>query len=70
MSIRYSQHASRRKVALAITDARPTARPEIVEVVLLQTGKPMRMRRDMVEFWPGRVVMPYWLADKVLKRHR
>lgn len=60
-----STMASRRKVALAISDVRPTARPEIVEVTLAATGKPMRLRRDMVEFWPGRVVVPMWLGAKV-----
>jgi hypothetical protein len=54
------------KVAFEITDARPTARPEIVEVVLAKTGKPMRLRRDMVEFCHGMVLIPMWLADKVL----
>ena len=51
-------------VALPITDVRVTRRPEIIEVVLAATGKPMRLRRDVVEFWPGRVVMPLWLAAK------
>jgi hypothetical protein len=54
------------RVALEITDARPTARPEIVEVVLAVTGKPMRLRRDMVEFWPRLVIMPMWLWEKVM----
>jgi hypothetical protein len=57
--------ASRLKIALAITDVRQTARDEIVEVTLAETGKPMRLRRDMVEFWPGRVVVPLWLGSKV-----
>lgn len=52
-------------MALEITDVRPTARPEIVEVVLAETGKPMRLRRDMVEFWPGRVVVPLWLGFRL-----
>ena len=59
------EHGQRFKAALAITDVRPTARPEIVEVDLVDTGKPMRLRRDMVEFWPGRVVMPLWLYRKL-----
>lgn len=53
------------KMALEITDVQPTARPEIVEVVLACTGKPMRLRRDMVEFWPRLVIMPMWLAAKL-----
>jgi hypothetical protein len=56
---------NRCKTALAITDVRPTQRPEIIEVVLESTGKPMRLRRDMVEFWPGRVVIPLWLYIKL-----
>jgi len=52
----------RSKAAFAITDVRPTQRPEIIEVILASTGKPMRLRRDMVEFYPGRVVMPLWLS--------
>jgi hypothetical protein len=52
-------------MALEITDVRPTARDESVEVTLAETGKPMRLRRDMVEFWPGRVVVPLWLGSKV-----
>lgn len=54
-------------MALEITDVHPTARPEIVEVVLACTGKPMRLRRDMVEFWPRLVIMPTWLAAKVTR---
>jgi hypothetical protein len=53
--------------ALEITDVRPTERPEIIEVVLATTGKPMRLRRDMVEFYHRRVVMPLWLAAKVAR---
>lgn len=53
-------------MAVEITDARPTARPEIVEVVLAVTGKPMRLRRNMVEFCHGMVLMPRWLAEKVI----
>jgi hypothetical protein len=52
------------KAALAISDVRPTTRPEILEVILESTGKPMRLRRDMVEFYPGRVVIPLWLSLK------
>ena len=59
--------SSRFKMALSISDVRPTPRPEIVEVVLCETGKPMRLRRDMVEFWPGRVIVPLWLGLRVLR---
>lgn len=55
------------KVAVAITDVRPTSRPEIVEVVLAATGKPMRLRRSMVDFAWGCVLMPRWLVNNVLK---
>ena len=64
---RHTQGKRRMMTALEITDVRPTERPEIIEVVLATTGKPMRLRRDMVEFWPRRAVMPMWLAAKVTK---
>ena len=51
-------------MALPITDVRATMRPEIIEVVLAATDKPMRLRRDDVQFWPGMVVLPLWLAAK------
>jgi hypothetical protein len=57
----------RRMTALEITDVRPTERPEIIEVVLATTGKPLRLRRDMVGIWPRRVTMPLWLAAKVIR---
>ena len=65
MSISSDDSVRRYRAAIAITDVRPTRRPEIVEVDLADTGKPMRLRRDMVEFWPGRVVMPLWLYRKL-----
>jgi hypothetical protein len=57
------------RTAIEITDVRTTDRPEIIEVVLASTGKPMRLRRDMVEFWPRRVIMPMWLAEKLNTKH-
>jgi len=65
VSISSDDSVRRYRAAIAITDVRPTRRPEIVEVDLADTGKPMRLRRDMVEFWPGRVVMPLWLYRKL-----
>jgi hypothetical protein len=53
-------------VALEIIDVRPTDRTEILEVVLAATGKPLRVRRDMAEFWPGMVILPRWLYEKVM----
>ena len=61
---RYGSSSARFKVALPITDVRATRRPEIIEVVLAATGKPMRLRRDDVQIWPGMVVLPWWLAAK------
>lgn len=55
----------RLKAALEITDVRETARPEIVEVVLAATGKPVRLRRDMVEFKHRCVIMPLWLGQRL-----
>ena len=68
MRISPSEYGRQYKAALAITDVRPTARDEIVEVDLAITGKSMRLRRDMVEFWPGRVVVPFWLYQKLLNQ--
>jgi hypothetical protein len=44
---------------------RPTARPEIVEVTLAATGKPLRLRRDMAWFERGKVFVPLWFGLRV-----
>ena len=59
--------SARWKGALLITDARPTARPEVVEVTLAMNGRPLRLRRDQCEFWPGKVYVPLWLYEKVME---
>lgn len=53
------------KAVVEITDVRPTTRPEIVEVIVAATAKPLRLRRDQSEFYPGRVVVPLWLYLKL-----
>ncbi len=53
-------------MVITISDVRPTGRPEIVEVVLAADGRPVRLRRDMVEFFAGRVVVPLWLGRRIL----
>ena len=52
-------------MALAISDVRPTLRPEIVEITLAETGKTVRLRRDMCEFYTGKVFVPLWLGQRV-----
>lgn len=39
----------------------------VVRVELADGSKP-RIRRDLADFVPGAVVIPKWLADKLLKR--
>lgn len=60
-----SARRSNEKMVLAISDVRPTSRDEIVEVVLTD-GRAVRLRRDMAEFYPGRVVVPLWLGQRIL----
>ena len=38
---------------------------DVIEVVLRETGKPARIRRDMAEFYPGVVYVPLWLAERI-----
>ncbi len=52
-------------MALAISDVRPTARPEIVEVTLADTGEAVRLRRDMCEFYKGKIFIPLWLGRRL-----
>ena len=37
----------------------------VVEVIIKATGKPASIRRDMAEFYPGRVFVPLWLAQRI-----
>ena len=37
----------------------------VVEVIIKATGKPASIRRDMAEFYPGRVFVPLWLAKRI-----
>jgi hypothetical protein len=65
MSSKTSKRTQWQKIAIEITAVRETPRPEIVEVELATTGKPMRLRRDLVDFCYGTVLMPRWLAEKL-----
>lgn len=38
---------------------------DIIEVILTETGKPARIRRDLAEFFPGVVYVPLWLAERL-----
>lgn len=53
-------------MVLLISDVRPTSRDEIVEVTLAADGRTVRLRRDMAEFFPGRVVVPLWLGQRIV----
>ena len=53
------------KSALKITDILET-KDRSVQVVLAATGKSCWLPRRHVEFYPGRVVLPLWLAQKIL----
>ena len=38
---------------------------DVIEVILTETGKPARIRRDLAEFFPGKVYVPMWLAERL-----
>ena len=57
--------ASREKMVLLISDVQPTARPEILEITLADDGRKLRVRRDLVEFFPGKAIVPLWYAEKI-----
>jgi hypothetical protein len=54
-----------KKKVLAITDIIET-NERTIRVVLAATNKPCWLPRRLAEFYPGRVVLPQWLADRVL----
>ncbi|MBC2712659.1 MAG: hypothetical protein HGJ94_17230 [Desulfosarcina sp.] len=41
--------------------------PDRITVRVAATGLPLRLRRDLVEFAPGAVVMPAWLWARIFK---
>ena len=53
-----------------ISDVQPTSRDEIVEITLYEDGRKVRVRRDLVEFFPGRAVVPLWYFNKIMAGHR
>lgn len=53
-------------MALEVVNCQPTRRPEIVEVTLAVDGRKVRLRRDMTEFYPGKVVVPLWLGQRIM----
>lgn len=55
------------KKVLIITDIIET-KERSIQVVLAETGKPCWLPRRLAEFYPGRVVLPMWLADKILRK--
>jgi hypothetical protein len=38
---------------------------DVVEIIIKDTGKPARIRRDMAEFYNKRVFVPLWLAQRI-----
>jgi hypothetical protein len=52
------------KTPLLIDDI-VTIHGDIIEVILQETGKPVRLRRDMAEFFPNVVFIPLWLAERI-----
>ena len=53
------------KQSLAITDIKDTDKPGVVCVILKDTGKPCNINRKYVEFLPGHIIIPNWLADRI-----
>ena len=56
------------KMALLISDVRPTDRPEVVEITLAEDGRKVRLRRDQCEFFHGKVVVPLWLGRRITEK--
>lgn len=54
------------KMGIMISDVVPTDRPEIVEITRADTGGKARLRRDMCEFFPGKVFVPWWLGLRIM----
>lgn len=52
-------------MAVAISDVRPTERPEVLELTLADDGRIVRLRRDQCEFFPGKVFIELWLWDRI-----
>ena len=52
------------KTAIEISGIGATSE-RVVEVIIKATGKPASIRRDMAEFYPGRVFVPLWLAQRI-----
>ena len=48
-----------------ITNTEPTAKDSVLLVTFREGGKVARLRRDLVEFYPGVVCLPDWLDDKI-----
>jgi len=53
------------KIALEITAIGKTTE-RIVEVIL-KDGRPVPLRRDLVEIYGSRAFVPKWLADKIMQ---
>ncbi|WP_319405345.1 hypothetical protein [uncultured Desulfosarcina sp.] len=42
--------------------------PDWITVTLADTGRPLRLRRDQVQFAPGAVVIPAWLWQRIFRK--
>lgn len=51
------------KTALEITGIGETTERKIV--IILKDGRPVPIRRDLVEIYGNRAFVPKWLADKI-----
>jgi len=42
--------------------------PRIVKIISKETGKPINLPREFIEFLPGRVIMPAWLYNNIHRK--
>lgn len=63
MTLSYRQ--SQQPVVLEISDI-IDATQYTYRVVLKATGKPVSIRRDLAEVYPGRITVPRWLYEKII----
>lgn len=55
----------RGKQCLEITGIEDSKNPDVVIVILKSTGKPANLAKKYIDFLPGCVVVPDWLADRL-----
>jgi len=52
--------------AIEISDLLETPNDRVVRV-LLPSGKQLNLKRGLVDFAPGKVLMPLWLYERIFK---